>query len=63
MTTLELIAFLGRLKEKNMLGCWVEPADFEKIALDFQKQSNQPDWKEKSPLRNLMEGLDITPKP
>jgi len=46
MTTLELIAFLEYLKKMGHLSKF-DDVTLELIALDFQKQSNQPDWKEK----------------
>ena len=46
MTTLELIAFLEYLQKNGFL--WkLHDVTLEAIAIDFQKQSNQPDWKEK----------------
>jgi len=47
MTTLELIAFLEFLRKNECLSEDIHDVDFEFVALAFQKQANQPDWKEK----------------
>jgi hypothetical protein len=45
MTTLELIAFLEYLENKYYLN--LDHIDFEKTAIDFQKQQNKPEWTDK----------------
>jgi len=45
MTTLELIAFLEYLEKEGYILSLIKSR--EAIAIEYQKQSNKPDWKEK----------------